>query len=763
MTDTEQSQVKLSGVIKKILYHNEENNYSIAVLENNQKICGHYFDTEIHKLEGEEVLLTGNWETHNKYGVQFAFTALEIREEELFFFLTKIVKGISKKLIKEIFKKYSEDELYEILDNTPAKLLEIKGIKEKKLTQIVTSWNKFKHLRELADFLGQYGVTKNLINKIFVELGHIENLNNELKNNPYLLINIKGIGFKKADVIATSLGIDKESHFRIKACLEYTLKEYCDANGNSSISKEKLFTLLDDALSFSDKNELYEDVIIQMVAQDNLHQTKSDRFAPSMLYFAEKKILEFFEKRANEQIKQPIIKDFDEYITKKETSLGFTLSDEQKHAVKLINEGEKTILLVGYAGTGKSTSSKAILGLLEEIVSFDDIHCIALSGIAAQRISETTGYNASTIQSMLITHKEKDYFPQKVILLDEASMVNSITFYQIISKIEEDTVFIIVGDDGQLPAIGAGDILADTISFNLAPTSKLTKIYRQNELQAIATIANEIRKGEVPEFSKEYEDFKFIDVSIPNYYALKNSISQYEFNTLRNENNMKILNGILHTASEYIKPIFEHRKNKDISKALTTFQVITPMKNGTLGVENLNINLQKLLNNTKAQAYQGKVYQYKLGDKVIHIKNENMKSLNMSEYKNDSKKFQEKRIFNGMLGMIIKMDYEQEVCVVLYPNDDSVVFYDFSNLENLISLAYCLTIHKTQGMEYDSALIPMSFSHFIMHNTKLLYTAITRAKNMCYVIGEKEAFESACKKIEITKRETVIQDISKKE
>jgi exodeoxyribonuclease V alpha subunit len=687
---------------------------------------------------------------------------MEIREEELFFFLTKIVKGISKKLIKEIFKKYSEDELYEILDNTPAKLLEIKGIKEKKLTQIVTSWNKFKHLRELADFLGQYGVTKNLINKIFVELGHIENLNNELKNNPYLLINIKGIGFKKADVIATSLGIDKESHFRIKACLEYTLKEYCDANGNSSISKEKLFTLLDDALSFSDKNELYEDVIIQMVAQDNLHQTKSDRFAPSMLYFAEKKILEFFEKRANEQIKQPIIKDFDEYITKKETSLGFTLSDEQKHAVKLINEGEKTILLVGYAGTGKSTSSKAILGLLEEIVSFDDIHCIALSGIAAQRISETTGYNASTIQSMLITHKEKDYFPQKVILLDEASMVNSITFYQIISKIEEDTVFIIVGDDGQLPAIGAGDILADTISFNLAPTSKLTKIYRQNELQAIATIANEIRKGEVPEFSKEYEDFKFIDVSIPNYYALKNSISQYEFNTLRNENNMKILNGILHTASEYIKPIFEHRKNKDISKALTTFQVITPMKNGTLGVENLNINLQKLLNNTKAQAYQGKVYQYKLGDKVIHIKNENMKSLNMSEYKNDSKKFQEKRIFNGMLGMIIKMDYEQEVCVVLYPNDDSVVFYDFNNLENLISLAYCLTIHKTQGMEYDSALIPMSFSHFIMHNTKLLYTAITRAKNMCYVIGEKEAFESACKKIEITKRETVIQDISKK-
>lgn len=764
-TDTTQNQGEvftLSGELKKVLYFNEENNYMIAVLENNQKICGHYFDADVHHLEGEEIELQGNWETHKKYGVQFAFQSLNIKEDEIHFFFTKIVKGFTKTTLNAILKKYSVEEIYEILDNTPAKLLEIKGIKEKKLTQIVTSWNKFKHLRELADFLGEYGVTKNLINKIFNEFQAVDNLIEKIQNNPYILTNIKGIGFKRADEIAKSLGISETSEYRIKACINYTLKEYCDANGNSSISKENLFSILDTALNFINQDTLYESAVIAMLADESLVETTKDRYAPAMLYFAEKNILNFFEKRAKDIFKENIVKDFDAYINKKEEFLGFTLSDEQKEAVKLINDGEKTIFLVGYAGTGKSTSSKAILNLVEEIMTYQDIMCIALSGIAAQRISDATGYQASTIQSLLMSSKEKDYFPYKAILLDEASMVNSVTFYQIISKIHDDTIFIIVGDDGQLPAIGAGNILADAITFELAPITMLTKIYRQNELQAIATIANEIRQGSLPEYTQKFEDFSFIDVSIENHYVLKNTLSSYEFNQLRNENSYNILNSILQIASKHNHDIQSHIKNKDITKALTSFQVITPMKSGTLGVENLNINLQKLLNPRTNNAYQGKTYNFRLSDKVIHIKNENMKTLSMENYKKNSENYSEKRIFNGMLGMIIKLDYEQETCVVLYPNDDTVVFYDFNTLETLISLAYCLTIHKTQGMEYDTALIPMSFSHYIMHNTKLLYTAITRAKKMCYIVGEKEAFESACKKLEVTQRQSVINDLLNK-
>ena len=341
-------------------------------------------------------------------------------------------------------------------------------------------------------------------------------------------------------------------------------------------------------------------------------------------------------------------------------------------------------------------------------------------------------------------------------------MVNSVMFYNLIKKISDDTIFIVVGDDGQLPAIGAGNILADAIKFELSPICKLTKIYRQSEDQAIAVIANDIRQGKVPLYNEEYKDFKFVNVSIDNYYAAKNSMNNNEFSNVRAQISENILNTILNISSHYIQEYYDFIKEKDISKTLTLFQVITPMKAGVLGVENINMQMQTLFNHTKGKAYKTKLYEYKMSDKVIHIKNENMKAQTMQMYKTGSSEFLEKRVFNGQLGLIIKLDFEENRCIVLYPNDDMVVFYDFDGLTSLLSLAYCLTIHKTQGMEYENALIPMTFSHYIMHNTKLLYTAVTRAKNMCFIVGEEEAFKSACTRIETTKRESVINDLLSK-
>ena len=755
----EEKSFNLSGVLKKVLYSNKDTGYIIAVLDNDQKICGTYFDTEIDKLVGEKIILSGNWVTHKKYGIQFAFNTLEVKEEELYFFLTKIVKGIGRKVALELLEKYSDEELVEILNDKPEVLLDFKGIKEKKLQTIIASWQKFKHLRELGSFLSKYGVTSNLITKIYAQFSEVDNLIEVIKENPYILIQIKGIGFKRADEIAMSLGIDPKSQFRIMACLNFTLKEFCDNNGNSSIDKFHLFRLLDEALNFQNEIELYENALAKMELEDDIKKTKENRYSPSMLYYAETRILDFFRNRENNFIEKKIVSNFDEYTKNKEKSLGFTLSSEQKKAVELINEGHNTLFLIGYAGTGKSTSSRAILELLQERTSYDDIITIALSGIASQRIADTTGYNSSTIQSLFVKHKDNDFFPYKVILLDEASMVNSVMFYQIVSKIGEDTVFIIVGDDGQLPAIGAGNILSDAITHNLAPICKLTKIYRQNENQAIAVIANEIREGRLPEYKQHFDDFKFVDVSISNLYAKKNSLAHNEYANIRGQNQEQLLNSILRISSEYIKEFYLLIKDKKISQALTLFQVITPMKGGMLGVENLNIQLQKIFNGSREESKKTKIYEYKLSDKVIHIKNENMKAQTMSMYKTGSTEFLERRVFNGQLGLIIKLDFEDSKCIVLYPNDDMVVFYDFDDLDSLLSLAYSLTIHKTQGMEYETALIPMSFSHYIMHNTKLLYTAITRAKKMCYIVGEDEAFKSACKRIETTKRESVINDL----
>ncbi|TLP36341.1 exodeoxyribonuclease V subunit alpha [Arcobacter arenosus] len=751
----------LSGVIKKVLYQNAETKYVIAVLENNQKICGTYFDTDLEKLVGEEILLKGDWTTHKKYGVQFEFQTLELKEAEMFFFLTKIVKGVGKKFAHELLEKYSEDKLVEILNENPSELLKFKGIKEKKLDKIVSSWQKFKHLRELGKFLSKFGVTSNLINKIYSHFSEVDNLIEKIEKNPYLLIQIKGIGFKRADEIAKSLGIDPKSDFRINACINYTLREFCDNNGNSSIDKSHLYKILDESLHFNNEDILYENVITKMLVEEQIFQTTPNRLSPSMLYNAERRILDFFERRKND-LNRKIISSFDEYLEKKQISLGFELSTEQKKAVELINNGNKTLFLIGYAGTGKSTSSRAVLELLEEIVSYDDIITIALSGIASQRISDTTGYNSSTIQSLFVKHEDKEFFPHKVILLDEASMVNSVMFYNLIKKISDDTIFIVVGDDGQLPAIGAGNILADAIKHELAPICKLTKIYRQSQDQAIAVIANDIREGNIPEYEKDYQDFKFVNVSINNYYGVKNSSTQNEFSNVRANISENILNTILNISSHYIEGFYDFIKKKDISKALTLFQVITPMKAGPLGVENLNMQLQTLFNHTKAKGYKTKLYEFRMTDKVIHIKNENMKAQTMKMYKSGSSEFLEKRVFNGQLGLIIKLDFEENNVIVLYPNDDMVVFYDFDELTNLLSLAYCLTIHKTQGMEYENALIPMSFSHYIMHNTKLLYTAITRAKKMCFIVGEEDAFKSACKRIETTKRESVINDLLSK-
>ena len=739
----------LIGQIDTILF--EEGGFFIARLKSNEKISGTYYESDVSHLKGAAITLKGEWEEHKKYGKTFKFESLRVNQNELFFFLNRIVKGFTKKLAAELIEKFGDEGLVNILDNDIERLLEFSGIKEKRLKKIQDSWKKFRSMRSLGEFLTPYDVTPVMLTTIATAMKDVQEPSKRIKENPYILTNISGIGFKRADELALKMGVDKEADNRISAAMDYALLNYCEQQGNSCVEKNLLFTLLDELLEFSQKEYLYEAALVERVSEQSIVLMKNNRVSPARLYDAEKFLYDQFTSRA--KIDFGIIKtDLDDFLQKSDLRLG----EQQREAVEIINKGAGILFLVGYAGTGKSTTSRTILNLLH--IRHSEIMTCALSGIASQRIADTTGYESATIQSLLVRYEERDEFPFSVLLIDEASMINSTLFARLLSKVKKECVLIIVGDDAQLPPIGAGNVLSDALTLEIAPMVKLTKIYRQSEEQAITLIANDIRQAIVPPYKERYDDFEFLDVSIPNYYAQKNSLSQTDFSQLREENSADILATIMHEVVKVIEKARLRLKNKEISSYLNYFQVITPMKGGTLGVDNLNRVLQEYFNpNPKKMVKKGGV-EFRLMDKVVHTKNENMTSWSAEGFKN-SEESHEKRIFNGMNGLLFRIDEDEDQAYVYYPNEDMVVQYEYEQLRSHLMLSYALTIHKVQGMEYDIVVMPITFSHYIMHNTKLIYTAITRAKHRCVLVGEAGAFESACRRVDVTKRDTVLLEL----
>ena len=741
----------LIGQIDKILFQDE--GFFIAVLKTDEKISGTYYESDVQNLIGSAITLKGHWEEHKKYGKSFKFEYLKVNQNELFFFLNKIIKGFTKKISADLIEHFGSEELVNILDNDVEKLLEFKGIKEKRLKKIQSSWKQFRSMRRLGEFLSPFDVSPALLTTIATAMKDVDEPCSKIKENPYILTHINSIGFKRADELALKMGVDKENDGRVSSAMDYVLLNYCEAQGNSCISKAVLFSGLDELLCFTNKYNLYEAALVERVGEGSIVVMKNDRVSPSRLYDAEKFLYDDFKARASRD-SGGFVKNLDEFLASSDLDLG----EQQKEAVQMINSGVSLLFLVGYAGTGKSTTSKTILDVLNTRYDKKEIMTCALSGIASQRISDTTGYESATIQSLLIKHESSDAFPYSVVLIDEASMINSSLFARLMRKISKNAIVVIVGDDAQLPPIGAGNVLSDALTLELAPIVKLTKIYRQSEDQAITLIANEIRKGEVPEYRAKYEDFEFVDVSIQNYYSLKNQLSQDELKNLRDENSNQIIVEIIHRVVESLEKARYRLKNKQIKEYLNYFQVITPMKGGLLGSENLNKVLQEYFNPNPSKCVKRGGLEFRLMDKVVHTKNENMTSWSGDGFKagEDSSV---RRIFNGMSGLLFKLEEDDEQAFVFYPNEDIVVVYEFEELKSRLMLSYALTIHKVQGMEYDIVVIPMSFTHFIMHNTKLIYTAVTRAKHKCVLVGEGGAFESGCKKLESTRRDTVLLEL----
>jgi len=740
----------LIGQIDKIIYEN--GGFFIAALKSGEKISAHYHESDVENLKDAAITLKGVWEVHKNYGKTFKAESLTVNQNELFFFLNRVVKGFTKKLTAELIEKYGQEGLVEILENNIHQLLEVKGMNEKRLERLASGWKQFRSMRLLGEFLAPYGVTPILLRLIATAMKEIKDPIETIQKNPYALMRIHGIGFKKADDIALAMKLQPHDPRRIGAAMEFSLSEYCDQEGNSCIEKSILFGKLNGLLNLGN-NSIYEKALLDRINEGSIVVLSSGKLALDRIYEAEKFLVDNFKKRIKETDKS-LTDNLESFLD--EHSL--TLGEQQRSALERINQGCKLLLLVGYAGTGKSTTAKALLDLLHTRHARESIITCALSGIASQRIKERSGYESATIQSLLVKFESQDTMPYKVVLIDEASMINSLLFARLVSKIDSDATIIIVGDDAQLPPIGAGSPLSDFISLSIAPTVTLTHIYRQRSDQAIALIANDVRQGIIPPYQNTYDDFSFTNVDISNRYALKNSLSGSEFDEVVQTNTQNILASIASATLEHLPLSRSHLETKRIKEYLNHFQVISPMRGNALGVENLNILLQEYFNPNPKKKIKTPSKEFRLFDKVVHIRNENMPTHTTEEFKEQTDPV-ERRIFNGMCGLLFKIDEEEEQLSVYYPNEELIVHYTYEGVRDLLSLSYALSVHKVQGMEYENIVMVMSFSHLIMLNTKLLYTAITRAKKHCTIIGESGAFELACRRLETTKRHTVMQEL----
>jgi len=742
----------LIGQIETIIYQND--GFFIGVLKSREKFSAHYFDSDIEHLKDAAVTLKGSWEEHRSYGRTFKAETLTVNQNELFFFLNRVVKGFTKKLTAELIEKYGQEGLVEILENRIETLLEIKGMSKKRLQRLGASWKQFRSLRELGEFLAPFGVTPNLLQKIASGFKELSDPISTIQNNPYVLRRIHGIGFKKADEIAQNMGVEATDPRRIEAALDHTLTTFCDQDGNSCVDPKELEQKLEFLLELGE-NSAYHAALQSLIGEGSVIALPSGRISPLRIYEAEHFLLETFAKR--KKMKDPIIHhDLQTFLAERSLKLG----EEQYQALEKINEGCKLLFLIGYAGTGKSTTAKALLDLLSLRFGEEWIMTCALSGIASQRISERSGFPSSTIQSLLVKYESHDTFPFKVLLVDEASMINSTLFARLLAKVSMDATLIIVGDDAQLPPIGAGSPLSDVISLDLADTTMLRYIYRQSPDQAISFIANDIRQGKIPDYRHPYQDFKFIDIDLSNRYQLKQRLSAKEYEEVLQNHQEHILAKVAEIALDFLEESRTLLQNKQIKAYLNHFQVLSPMRAHTLGVERLNVILQNYFNPNAKKSFKYKNGEFRLFDKVVHIKNENMATYTPDEFKENAEPV-ERRVFNGMCGLVFRIDEEDELILIFYPNEEMIVQYRFEDAPSLLELSYALSVHKVQGMEYDNVVILMSSSHHIMLNTKLLYTAVTRAKKHCFIVGETYTFESACRRLESTRRMTTLQDLNR--
>lgn len=708
---------ELRGNVLSILFKNEENGYTVFKIESERKeIIA--VGTIPYISENQDLQLKGEWILNPKFGRQFKVmeceeiipsTAKDIEK----YLASGLIYGIGPVTAKKIVGRFGDKSL-EILDDNIERLKEIEGIGAKKLDIIMESYKGQRELKNIIMFFQAHNVTPSQCMKIYKRFS--TNSINITKENPYILCDeISGIGFKTADKIAASLGIDKEAPFRISSGIRYVINEYC-ANGNTFMPKDELLSTASEVLNI--KREIIEDLLNKEVVENKIMIEKVkdvDGVFSIPYYYCEigitKRILNLAISNFNS-----LNIDVDFEITLFEESNKITFADSQKEAI--IGAMDNGIeIITGGPGTGKTTIIKCIIEIFEKCGL--KVLLGAPTGRAAKRMSESTKREAKTIHRMLdmvVEDNEESQFEQSegapleadVIIVDEASMIDIMLMNNLLKAINMGTRLIIVGDVDQLPSVGPGNVLADLINSNFTKVVRLKEIFRQGKESMIIVNAHKINNGEMPLLNEKGKDFFFINGTNPE----------------------DMLKTVVELANTRL-PKFNSSWNK-----LRDIQILTPTRKGILGVTNLNENLQDVLNPSSKikKEKQLKTMTFRVGDKVMQTKNNYLLKWTRIAGSGEN---EGTGVFNGDVGFIEDINLENKTMSVIFDEERKII-YDNINADELES-AYAITIHKSQGSEFPVVIMPVFMGSPLLMNRNLLYTGITRAKELVVIVGNVKA------------------------
>lgn len=747
-------------IIKKTLFYNFDTDVFMAVTECGKKITGENTTRISNKLEGFSFKIEATKINKNGQDI-YQIKEIESIDSVLFSYLKNNIGHIRPTILREILIDYSEEDLINTIIENPIELTKYKYIGDAIAKKINKKWIDNFELFELSYPLAKLGLTENMLNRIFIYINNkkikAKKYIEMFEKNPYILVDIDNVGFKTSDKIALKLGVNKKSNFRIEAAIKFSLNDTASGNGDTTISKENIYLKINELLELKIDEKFYEECLKSLIKNKEIVLLSEDFYSLKKIYEQEMFILETFSKMNKKKL-IPLVENIDLYISEQEKKYHITLGEEQKQAIELLNTGVNAFALCGYAGTGKSTVSKIMLNLFTN----KNILCTAVSGIATDRIrkaSERPSVVMFSITNNFVRRGNKAINLDNidVLLIDESSMVNNEQFYYILKKYEnrlDKMKIILVGDNAQLPPIGPGNFFTDVVNLNLLPQVSLTTIYRQSKDMKLTTFAEAIRNGRIPSgYDGIYKDFLWYTQEVKDFWPRKKA-NDPTLDKDKKKNYFDIRKVIV---DNYIKKVPKlYKEQQNWNDYVYDNQIITPMKRYTLGVEGINNEIQKKLADTSKKIIFG-FNTFCLWDKVVHIKNKEIDtSTNPSLIRAKGSYLEKQKIFNGMLGMIVDIDTYGKKVWVYYPIEKIFCCYGMNDLK-FLNLGYAITIHKSQGAEFGNIYMPMTYAHFIMLNHKLLYTAITRAKNKCTLVGEKSAFFYACKNNEKVKRISIIQ------